>query len=135
LGAAYRAPAAIAPLKLALLAVVGVALSPRDPTGRGPSALLALAAFAFLFRDLGVVAYFRFGPRPRRGDFGAVLGLFLAYFVGGIVGSQIGGAGGMALFTPSPAQPAIAAVAGGVQAVLAWILAWNRIRSPERSEG
>ena len=134
MGAAYLAPAAIAPVKLALLAVVGVALSPPDPGGRDPSALLALAAFAFLLRDLGVIAYFRFGPRPARGDFGAVLGLFLAYFVGGIVGSQIGGAGGMALFTPSPGQPAIAAVAGGVQAVLVWILAWNRIRTAERSE-
>ena len=132
--AAYLAPAVAAPVKLALLAVVGVAFSPQDPGARGPSALLALAAFAFLLRDLGVIGYFRFGPRPGRGDFGAVLGLFLAYFVGGIVGAQIGGATGMALFTPSPGQPAIAAVSGGVQAVLVWILAWSRIRAPERSE-
>jgi hypothetical protein len=132
--AAYAAPAAIAPVKLAVLAVIGVALSPHGFGDRAPSAALALAALAFLLRDLGLIAYFRFGPRPRRGDFGAVLGLFLAYFVGGIVGSQIGGAAGAALFTPSPSQPAVAAVAGGVQAVLVWILAWSRIRAPERSE-
>ena len=134
MGAAYLAPLAIAPVKLALLAVIGVAFSPHDLAGRAPPALLALAAFAFLLRDLGIIAYFRFGPRPGRGDFGAVLGLFLAYFIGGIVGRQIGGDTGMALFMPSAGQPAIAAVAGGVQAVLVWILAWSRIRAPERSE-
>jgi hypothetical protein len=132
--AAYSAPAVIAPVKLAVLAVIGVALSPHPIDGVQPPAMLALAALAFLLRDLAIVAYFRFGPRPGRGDFGAVVGLFLAYFVGGIVGSQFGGATGMALFTPSPAQPAIAAVAGGVQALLLWILAWSRIREPERSE-
>ncbi|HTK33698.1 MAG TPA: hypothetical protein VL358_00245 [Caulobacteraceae bacterium] len=134
-GAAYAAPAVIAPVKLAALAVIGVALSPHGEGAAAPPALLVLAAFAFLLRDLGVVAYFRFGPRPGRGDFGAVLGLFLAYFVGGVVGSQIGGQTGMALFTPSPVQPAIAAVSGGVQAILVWILAWSRIRAPERSDG
>jgi hypothetical protein len=80
-------PLVVAPAILAVLAVVGIALAPFSGEGAEPSALLALAALAFLLRDLAIVAFFRFGPRPGRGDFGAVLGLFLVYFVGGIVGS------------------------------------------------
>ena len=86
---------------------------------------------AWIERQRGLVdfAVINLGRR-----WGRNLGLFLAYFIGGIVGRQIGGDTGMALFMPSAGQPAIAAVAGGVQAVLVWILAWSRIRAPERSE-
>ena len=132
--AALTAPAMVGPVKLAALAVIGVALSPNAGLEGAPSGLMAAGALAFLVRDLGVIAYFRFGPRPGRGDFGAVVGLFLAYFVGGVAGRSLGGATGMALFAPSVSAPAIAAASGAVQAILIWVLAWSRIRSPERVE-
>jgi hypothetical protein len=133
--AAMRAalPLVVAPVILAILAAIGVAVSPLLGEGDEPEALLALAAVAFLLRDLAIVAYFRFGPRPGRGDFGAALGLALAYFVGGTVGVSLGQGGG-ALFFPSPQFPAISVFAGAVQAALIGYLAWSRIRAPERSE-
>ncbi|HTI66690.1 MAG TPA: hypothetical protein VL460_03975 [Caulobacteraceae bacterium] len=127
-------PAVVAPVKLAVLAVIGIAVAPLLGEGIDPSPLLALAALAFLLRDLGVVAYFRFGPRPGRGDFGAVLGLFLAYFLGGIVGASLGGASGAALFTPNPAGALVSAVSGGLQAAVVWFFAWRRIHGPEVSQ-
>jgi hypothetical protein len=129
--AAFDAPAVIAPVLFAAAAVLGLSLAAGGPGAPEPS--LALAAFAFLLRDLGVVAYFRFGPRPRRGDFGAVVALFLAYFVGGVVGANLGGAQGMGLFTPGPSL--VSAAAGFAMAAVAWVLAWRRIRAPEKSEG
>ena len=129
--ALLAAPAVLAPVALAAAAVIGIALVPHEFSAP-PSALQALAAFAFVLRDLGIVAYFRFGPRPGRGDFGAVVGLFLAYLVGGIVGSSLGGETGRALFTPSGVAPAVAAVSGAVQAVLVWVLAWGRVQRPAR---
>lgn len=126
-------PAVVAPVKLAALAVVGIALSPLVGEGVEPSVLLALAALAFLLRDLGVIAYFRFGPRPGRGDFGAVLGLFLAYFVGGVVGNAIDGGAGLALFAPSPAGALVSAVSGALQAAIVWFFAWKRMHGPEKS--
>ncbi len=125
-------PLVVAPVLLSLLAVAGVAVSPLFGEGAEPSVLLALAALAFLLRDLAIVAYFRFGPRPGRGDFGAALGLFLAYFVGGVVGVSLG-QGGAALFTPSPISPAVSVLSAGAQAAVIWFLAWKRVRAPERS--
>src|SRR4029453_4575236 len=88
-------PAPYSALKLGALAAVGLMLSAPERVLSQP-APLALAAFAFLARDIGLIAYFRFGPRTRRGDFGAVLGLFLLYFVGGMVGRALGGPAGAA---------------------------------------
>ena len=121
--AGYDLPAALVPMLLATGAVVGVALSGSAVRPITPGA--ALAALAFLVRDIGIVAFFRFGPRPRRGDFGAVIGLFLAYFLGGVVG------GG--LLTPNPADPLPSAASGAVMAVIVWVFAWKRIGAPERS--
>lgn len=126
-------PLVVAPLKLSVYAVVGIAIAPLFGEGAEPSAVLALAALAFLLRDLAIVAYFRFGPRPGRGDFGAALALFLAYFVGGVVG-MTSGQGGLALFAPSLTMPAISVFAGAVQAAIVWFLAWKRIQAPEKSE-
>lgn len=121
-------PAVVAPVKLAALAVIGMAVSRLLGEGSDPAPMLALAALAFLLRDLAIVAYFRFGPRSGRGDFGAVLGLFLAYFVGGVLGNSMGA---MALFAPSPASPTVSVFAGAVQAAVLWFLAWRRIRAPQ----
>jgi hypothetical protein len=121
--AGYDVPAALAPLLLAAVAVIGVAVSPSDPRGQ-VTAGAALAALAFLVRDIGVVAFFRFGPRPRRGDFGAVIALFLAYFVGGVVGAFI--------LVPYPPDPLPSAASGSIMAVVVWVLAWRRIRAPDR---
>jgi hypothetical protein len=127
-------PAPYSALKLGALAAVGLMLSAPERALSQP-APLALAAFAFLARDIGLIAYFRFGPRTRRGDFGAVLGLFLLYFVGGMVGRALGGPAGAALFVPSPNHALLSAGAGVVMAVLAWVLAWSRIRAPETTGG
>ena len=131
-GAAYDVPAAIAPVALAAVAVVGIATT---AGGGGPGGGFALAAFAFLVRDLGIVAYFRLGPRPGRGDFGAAVALFLAYFVGGVVGGNFGAAGGLALFIPSADAPMVSVLSGAAMAAVVWALAWRRIRAPEKSEG
>jgi hypothetical protein len=130
-GAAYDVPAAIAPVALAAVAVVGIATT---AGGGGPGGGFALAAFAFLVRDLGIVAYFRLGPRPGRGDFGAAVALFLAYFVGGVVGGNFGAAGGLALFIPSADAPMVSVLSGAAMAAVVWALAWRRIRAPEKSE-
>jgi hypothetical protein len=122
--AALDLPAALAPVLFAAVAVLGLALSPPDMR-RAPSAVLALAGFAFMVRDLGVVAFFRFGPRPRRGDFGAVVALFLAYFVGGVVG------GG--LLVPDPRGTPASALSAAVMAAAVWIFAWRRIQAREAS--
>jgi hypothetical protein len=131
-GAAYDVPAAIAPVALAAVPVVGIATT---AGGGGPGGGFALAAFAFLVRDLGIVAYFRLGPRPGRGDFGAAVALFLAYFVGGVVGGNFGAAGGLALFIPSADAPMVSVLSGAAMAAVVWALAWRRIRAPEKSEG
>jgi len=129
-------PAALAPVLLAIvLAGAGLALSAAAGLG-GPSprAWQAGALIAFVLRDLGVIAFFRFGPRPRKGDFGAVVALALLYGVGGIVGSIIASAEpalGRALFAPLPDAPLASLASGLAQAVLAWILASRRINGSE----
>jgi len=133
--AAFAAPAALAPLALSAVAVAGIALSGRGVAlpGRGaPAPTLALAAFAFMVRDLGLVAYFRFGPRPGRGDFGAIVALFLAYFVGGVLAANLGGASGLGVFVPQDSFAS--AASGAAMAVIVWALTWKRIRGAERSE-
>ena len=99
-------------------------------SSRTPAALLA-----FLVRDLGVIALFRFGPRPQRGDFGAVMALAVLYGVGGIFGGSMGGLDrAAAVFVPTGGDLAgLSIISGLVQAVVAWVLAARRIRSPETS--
>ena len=127
-------PAAIAPLKLAALAAVGV-LVVEAPTPIAPYdvnwKMAAAAALAFLVRDLGVIAFFRFGPRAGRGDFGAVLGLFLLYFAGVTLGRTLLGEEGGALFMPVVGHASVSLASGFVQAIGVWVLAWNRIRAAE----
>jgi hypothetical protein len=123
-------PAPWSALKLGALAVVGLMATAPD----GETGLLALAAFAFVVRDIGVIAFFRFGPRTRRGDFGAVLGLFLLYFVGGAVGMALSRGPGLALFVPTPGHALVSLVSGLVMGGLVWAAAWSRIRAPERTE-
>ena len=90
-----------------------------------------VAALAFLVRDLGVIAFFRFGPRAGRGDFGAVLGLFLLYFAGVALGRTLLGEEGGAIFMPVVSHAPVSLASGLVQAAVVWILAWGRIRAPE----
>ncbi|MDO8380097.1 hypothetical protein [Phenylobacterium sp.] len=126
-------PAAIAPFLLALILVaaafgIGGAGSAFD---QGPDPAQAAALLAFILRDLGVIALFRFGPRPQRGDFGAVVALALLYAVGGIVGGVISPGTGQALFVPLSIAPWASLASGLAQAVVAWALAWRRIKAPE----
>lgn len=126
-------PAVIGPAKLAAIAAIGVALVPA-PMGKLDAVdwkLTGLAAFAFLMRDLGVIAYFRFAPRPGRGDFGAVLGLFLLYFVGGVLGNAFLHDEGRAMFMPSLEHAPVSLASGLLQAAVGWTLAWTRLRGPE----
>ena len=128
------APAALFAVKLAALAVIVFCLLPQ-PFGMSsplPSAVGALAALAFMVRDLGVIAVHRFGPRAGRGDLSAVIALALLYWVGGLVGRVFGGEVGHALFSPLVPQAAgVSLVSGVVMAALAWWLALQRLRRPK----
>ncbi len=87
-----------------------------------------------MLRDLGVIAALRFG-RPGRGDFGVLMRLALLYVLGALVGRLFGGPGGPALFIPTLNPVGLSFVAGGVQAVLAWIWAAWRMAQPPRAPG
>jgi hypothetical protein len=129
--AARIAPAPLFPLAFAVILTLISFGVPAEglATAYSPSALLA-----FLVRDLGIIAYFRFGPRPQRGDFGAIVALALFYGVGGVFGRVAGGPAGAAFFMPSGGEYAMFSVVSAlVQAAIAWVLAARRIGSPERS--
>ncbi|HEY3695709.1 hypothetical protein [Phenylobacterium sp.] len=126
------APAAIWPVVLAVL-LTAKAFATAAITGHweiGPQLWQAAGLMAFMLRDLGVIAFHRFGPRPQRGDFGAVLTLALLYLAGGILGNM-GGHGGGVLFAPLPGPPGLSLISGAVQAAVAWWLAARRIKAPE----
>lgn len=132
--AGMLAPAALAPVVLALLlAMTGLAHSGWQAPG-GLEAGAVLAMLVFVVRDLGVIALFRLGPRPQRGDFGAVVALGLLYAVGAILGGVLAqDIRGAAVFAPAPGAAAISLVSGVIQAAIAWWLAARRIRMPEVS--
>jgi len=121
------APAALTPLAFSVL-LIAAALA----AGGLQAAQLwqGAALTAFVARDLGVIAYFRLGPQPQRGDFGAVVALALLYAVGGIVGASLGHGAGRALFAPLPDAPTASLVSGLVQAGVAWVLASRRLNVP-----
>lgn len=125
------APAVIAVvLMLAALPLVPAFTPDGNPFQIGP--VHGLAVIAFMVRDLGVIAFFRFGPRPQRGDFGAVVALFLLYTMGVMIGGMADGDHGSAFFVPIPADPVVSLGSGLVQAAISWWLAARRIRAPER---
>ena len=133
-----QAPAVLPALALGAAALAGVAVAilglPAAVTAdsditRGEAGLFVGALFAFVLRDMAVIAFFRFGPRPKRGDFGAVLALALLYGLGGLVAANLGGA--LALALPSPEAPALSLVSGLLQAAVIGWLALRRIRGPE----
>lgn len=95
--------------------------------------LAALAAAAFMLRDLGLIAFFRFGPRPRRGDFAAVIALALAYGVGAIVGGTLGGEEGASLFVLNGGMPMVSVISGLAQAAVIWTFALRRIRRSDEA--
>lgn len=133
--AAPLTPATLAPTLLAAgLVVASFTASRADSTGtladRAPQ---AAALIAFLLRDLGIIALFRFGPRPQRGDFGAIVALAVLYAAGGAIGSTIAHGQGAALFAPLPFAPWTSFVSGLGQALVAWALAIRRIGAPEKS--
>jgi len=123
--AAPLTPTAAAPVALAILLVASSMVT--GGVGRGPDAAQAAALIAFVLRDLGVIALFRFGPRPQRGDFGAIIALAVLYAVGGIIGGAIGQGVGRALFAPLGDAPMASLVSGLAQALLVWALAARRI--------
>ena len=127
-------PATLPPVILAALLVIA-GLASAEPTRLGPTleAGQAMALIAFMCRDLGVVAFFRFGPRPQRGDFGAVVALALLYGIGMLIGGSAGGPAGRALFAPTGEAPFASVISGAMQAAVAWFLAARRIRAPEPS--
>jgi hypothetical protein len=128
--ASRLAPAAIAPALLAVVLVAAGFLASAPAPGLKPQLWQAAGLMAFMIRDLGVIAFHRLGPRPQRGDFGAVLALALLYLAGAIVGG-IGGPAGRALFVPLPHPEGLSLIAGAVQAVIAWWLAARRLGKPE----
>jgi hypothetical protein len=131
--ATRSAPAAVLPLVFAvILTLIGFGLHGMDSVAeRTPPAGPLLA---FLVRDLGVIALFRFGPRPQRGDFAALVALALLYGVGGIVGRVAGGAAGAAIFAPTGGGLTVLSIGGALGlAAIAWVIAAQRIRAPETS--
>ena len=124
--AAPLTPAALAPVALAMLLVAGGLAAGAAP-GHGLDAAQAAALIAFVLRDLGVIALFRFGPRPQRGDFGAIVALAVLYAVGAIIGGAIGQGMGRALFAPLGDAPLASLVSGLAQALVVWALAARRI--------
>ena len=115
---------------VSVLGLPSVALEDTDVT-RAQVVLFAAAVFAFVLRDMAVIAFFRFGPRPKRGDFGAVLALILLYGLGALITLQLGDA--VALAAPSPEAPTLSLVSALVQTALVGFLALRRIRGPEAS--
>jgi hypothetical protein len=139
-GWAMQVPAVAPALALAVVALVGVmvsvlglpsAITEDQSITRTEMVLFAAAVLAFVLRDLAVIAFFRFGPRPKRGDFGAVLALVLLYGLGAIVTARLGDA--VALALPNPEAPLVSLVSGIVQAAVIGALALRRIRGPEGS--
>jgi hypothetical protein len=135
-----QAPAVLPALALGAVALAGVAasvlglpvaaLSEGDVTGP-QIALFAAAVLAFVLRDMAVIAFFRFGPRPKRGDFGAVLALVLLYGLGALVAGNMGDA--VALAVPHPEAPVLSLVSALLQLGAIGFLALRRIRGPETS--
>lgn len=133
--AAPLTPATLAP---ALLAAILVVASFAVSGAKGEMTLAdrapqAAALIAFLLRDLGIIALFRFGPRPQRGDFGAIVALAVLYAVGGAIGATLAQGQGAALFAPLPFAPWTSFASGLGQALVAWALAARRIGTPEKS--
>ena len=134
--AAVLTPAVAPALVLATGAIVGLAITtglmPMDDEGE-IAPVLALSLLAFMLRDLGVIAFFRFGPRPKRGDFGAIVALAVLYGLGGMVTTAVGG-WAPALVFPNIGQPWLALVSGLVQAGVIGAFAVRRLRQPEASD-
>lgn len=132
-----QAPAVVPALVLGAVAIGGViasvlglpALPDTDDVTKLDVVLFAAAIGAFVLRDMAVIAYFRFGPRPKRGDFGAVLALILLYGLGALIANAVGDAVAVAL--PSPEAPVVSLLSGLLQAAVIGALALRRIRGPE----
>jgi hypothetical protein len=129
-------PAALVPLGLMAVTAVILCVFPapdilatQDPGFGGKTGFaVGLATLAFVVRDLGVIAYFRFGSKPQRGDIGAVVCLFLLYGVGTLLASAVLDGVGQKLMLP--VDPVISLISGGAQAALVWVLASRRIGGP-----
>ncbi len=140
-------PLSLPPLLLAVVSFTAMAITSdaaRDVAARfdqnaGPAGWLTpsliAAGFVFMIRDLGVITYFRFGPRPRRGDFAAILALALIYWILPLFGMASGGPAGLglALFAPHPLHATLSLVSGALQAMLVWTFAVRRLKGAERA--
>ena len=125
--AAGVAPTTVLPFLFALFLTLLAAASP----GGGDSGARTAALLAFIVRDLGVIVFFRFGPRPQRGDFGALIALALLYGAGNVIGAGMAWPDGKALFHPLGGSAVVSIVSGLVQGIVAWVLAARRVAAPE----
>ncbi len=122
------APAALFAFKLAVLCGLLALFLPRTSYGEPPAPPTVLAALVFLVRDLGVIAFYRYGPTPGRGDLSAVIALALLYGAGGVVDRTVGESLGVVLFSPfATFNPLSVLVSGVVQAAAVWVLAAHRL--------
>ena len=129
--AVASAPAALFAFKLTLLVAIAAMVLPRGDYGQPPAPIAVLAAVVFLVRDLGVIAFFRYGPLPSRGDLFTVVALVLLYGVGAVIDHTVGERMGVALFSPFLTYaPLSILISGVVQAAAAWVLAAQRLAAP-----
>lgn len=124
---ASLAPAQIWPLKLAFICVIIAVLAPHSIFGGVVQPVTPFTVLIFLIRDLGVIALFRYGSRPVRGDLSSVIVIALLYGVGAVFDHVIGSEG-FALFSPfSQSAPVVTLISGLIQAGVAWLIAARRI--------
>ena len=128
---AALAPAAAFPLALALACGLAAMVIPRPVFADTPLPTSVVAVMVFVVRDLAVIAIFRYGPRPGRGDLSAVIALELLYGVGGNIDRTLGQGLGVNLFTPLGSfAPLAALVSGVVQAAAAGVIAGQVVLAP-----
>ncbi len=128
LEAAHLAPAVAFAFKLALLCGLAAVVTPRPVLGDMPFPTTVVAALVFMIRDIGVIALFRYGPRPGRGDLSAVIALALLYGVGGILDKVVFQGLNIALFSPlTTFAPLAVLISGVVQAAVAWVVVGQRV--------
>ena len=95
--------------------------------GEPAMAIAVLAAFGFLLRDLGLIAWRRFAGA---GDVGALAPLVLLYALGAALAVLPGHGRTTLLLLPGMAHPRLGLMVAGLEAAAAWLLAARSLLRP-----